>query len=136
MDIATPPRWHAPLAVSALAAGCHVLCEKPLATSRGDRESLLRATREAGMTLFTVNNWKHSAQFAALSALLGEGAIGSLVHVRLETVRAGSAATVGASWRRDPDDRRRRDSPRSRLARLLSAGLARRPPALSGERAR
>jgi predicted dehydrogenase len=103
VDIATPPCWHAPLALPALAAGCHVLCEKPLATSPGDHEMLVRATRESGTTLFTVHNWKHSAQFAAVTALLSEGAIGRLVHIRLETVRASSAACVGASWRHDPD---------------------------------
>lgn len=103
VDIATPPRCHAPLAVSAAAGGCHVLCEKPLATSRTDHEMLVRATRESGVTLFTVHNWKHSAQFAAATALLSEGAIGKLVHIRLETVRSCSAASIGASWRHDPD---------------------------------
>jgi predicted dehydrogenase len=103
VDIATPPRWHAPLAVSAAGAGCHVLCEKPLATSRADHEMVVRATRESGTTLFTVHNWKHSAQFAAVTALLSEGAIGKLVHIHLETVRARSARSAGASWRHDPE---------------------------------
>src|SRR5512134_3534710 len=47
VDIATPPRWHAPLASAAVAAGCHVLCEKPLATPQGEHESLLRTARES-----------------------------------------------------------------------------------------
>jgi predicted dehydrogenase len=100
VDIATPPLWHAPLAASAVAAGCHVLCEKPLATCADDDQGLLDAARASGVTLFTVNNWKHSAQFAAVAALLAEGAIGRLVQLRLETVRNGCAANVGAGWRR------------------------------------
>jgi predicted dehydrogenase len=103
VDVATPPGWHAPIVISAAAAGCHVLCEKPLTTSPGEHESVLTATRAAGVTLFTVHNWKHCPQFASVTALLAEGAIGRLVDVRLETVRVGSAVSVGTSWRQSRD---------------------------------
>jgi predicted dehydrogenase len=103
VDIATPPLWHAALAAAASAAGCHVLCEKPLATSRRDREILVAATRSAGVALFTVHNWKHSAPFGAATALLAEGAIGRLVRLRLETLRTGAAVAAGPSWRRSRD---------------------------------
>jgi predicted dehydrogenase len=102
VDVATPPAWHAALAAAAAQAGCHVLCEKPLATTRGGYERLVRAARRAGVAVFTVHNWKHCAQFASATALLAEGAIGRLVDVRLETVRAGCAASVGPAWRQNP----------------------------------
>lgn len=99
VDIAAPPYCHGPLIVQAAEAGAHVLCEKPLATSWAEYRRALDAVRAAGVVLFTVHNWKHSAQFGRVAALLAEGAIGRPLHVRLETIRDGQAVTVGTDWR-------------------------------------
>jgi predicted dehydrogenase len=101
VDIAAPPALHAPLAVRAAQAGCHVLCEKPLATTLADCHAAVAAARAAGVALCTVHNWKHSAQFAELARLLADGAVGRPRHLRLETIRAGRAASVGSAWRGD-----------------------------------
>jgi predicted dehydrogenase len=101
VDIATPPALHTPLAIRAAQAGCHILCEKPLATTLADYRAAVAATRAAGVTLFTVHNWKHSDQYEQLAALLAAGAIGRPTHLRLETVRAGRAVSVGSEWRGD-----------------------------------
>jgi len=45
--INTPPALHAPMARAATAAGKHVFCEKPLATTIDDATSVLRAVRDA-----------------------------------------------------------------------------------------
>lgn len=97
--IAAPPALHAPLASAVAQAGCHILCEKPLATTLADYREVVEAVRAAGVTLCTVHNWKHSAQFEQLAALLAEGAVGRPTHLRLETIRAGRAASVGGEWR-------------------------------------
>src|SRR4051794_29117623 len=47
--IATPPSSHLPLALQAIAGGCHVLVEKPLATSVAECEELLAAADDAGV---------------------------------------------------------------------------------------
>lgn len=101
VDICTPPAWHAPLATLAARAGCHVLCEKPLAISTAELAPALRAARAAGVTLHTVHNWRHSRQFALAVSTLAEAPIGRLQRVRLEIVRDGAAVTVGSDWRRD-----------------------------------
>jgi predicted dehydrogenase len=101
VDICTPPAFHAPLAAQAARAGCHVLCEKPLATSTADLAYAVRAAHDAGVTLYTVHNWKHCEQFAHAVSVLAEAPIGRLRHVRLETVRNGSAVTIGSEWRGD-----------------------------------
>lgn len=101
VDVAAPPAFHAPLVVAAARAGCHVLCEKPLATTRADFRAMRDAARAAGVALCTVHNWKHSAQFTALRQLLAEDAIGAPRHIRLETIRAGRAVSVGSEWRGD-----------------------------------
>jgi predicted dehydrogenase len=101
VDIAAPPALHPPLAIGAAQAGCHILCEKPLATRLEDFRAVLAAVRAAGVTLCTVHNWKYSDQFARLVSLLQAGAVGRPTHLRLETIRAGRAASVGSEWRSD-----------------------------------
>ena len=101
VDIAAPPALHAPLGIRAAQVGCHILCEKPLATTLADYRAIAAAVRAAGVTLVTVHNWKHSAQFAQLAALLDAGAVGRPTHLRLETIRAGRAVSVGNEWRGD-----------------------------------
>ncbi|MDX2166227.1 MAG: Gfo/Idh/MocA family oxidoreductase [Deltaproteobacteria bacterium] len=101
VDIAAPPALHAPLAIAAARAGANILCEKPLATTPDDFRAMRAAARAAGVALVTVHNWKHSAQFGRLAALLGDGAVGRLQRIRIETIRAGRAVSVGSEWRGD-----------------------------------
>ena len=101
VDVAAPPALHAPLVIAAARAGCHVLCEKPLATTLADFRAMRAATEAAGVVLCTVHNWKHSAQFTALHQLLADGTVGHPRHIRLETIRAGRAVSVGSEWRGD-----------------------------------
>jgi predicted dehydrogenase len=99
VDIAAPPMLHVPLAIAAARAGCHVLCEKPLATMLGDYRALRDAVQRAGVVLCTVHNWKYSDQFTRLAAFVSEGAIGRPTRVRFETIRTGRAVSVGSEWR-------------------------------------
>jgi predicted dehydrogenase len=101
VDIAAPPALHAPLVLAAAAAGCHILCEKPLATTWADVCAMRAAAEAAGVALCTVHNWKHSAQFTTLHQLLADGAVGRPQHIRLETIRKGRAVSVGSEWRGD-----------------------------------
>jgi len=101
VDIAAPPAFHAPLVVAAARAGRHVLCEKPLATTLADYRAMRDAAGAAGVALYTVHNWQHSDQFTALRRLLAEGSVGRPQHIRLETIRAGRAVSVGSEWRGD-----------------------------------
>jgi len=45
VSIAGPPATHAPLATEAMAAGCHVLCEKPFTLDVAEAEQLVRGRR-------------------------------------------------------------------------------------------
>ncbi|MCA9239322.1 MAG: Gfo/Idh/MocA family oxidoreductase [Planctomycetales bacterium] len=51
VDICLPPAAHAEVAVRALAAGKHVLCEKPMALSEADCDTMLAAAEASGRTL-------------------------------------------------------------------------------------
>ena len=54
--IATPNIFHAPIALAAIAAGKHVLCEKPIAMNHAEAVAMAAAAEKAGvrhMTAFT-----------------------------------------------------------------------------------
>jgi predicted dehydrogenase len=99
VDIAAPPALHAPLIVAALAAGAHVLCEKPLVVSLDELARVRDGVERAGVTLFTVHNWVHSEPCRRVRALLDEGVVGTLRSVAVEVTRDGCAAAAGDGWR-------------------------------------
>ncbi|MEK7657350.1 MAG: Gfo/Idh/MocA family oxidoreductase [Elusimicrobiota bacterium] len=102
VDIAAPPFLHAELALRALRRRLHVLCEKPLALSGGEFESLRAEAARQKKALFPVHNWKHCPQFAALRALLREGAVGEIRHLQLHALRRRPASVrSGSNWRTD-----------------------------------
>ncbi len=51
IDICLPPAWHAKVAVAALKAGKHVLCEKPIALNPADAARMVHAAKQAGKLL-------------------------------------------------------------------------------------
>src|SRR5262245_19283449 len=76
VDIATPPRDHAPIACAAMAHGHHVLCEKPLATSVRDAESVLEQASRTRRVFYPVHNYKHAPSMRAVRELIDSGRIG------------------------------------------------------------
>jgi len=102
VDIATPPFAHAEQVLSALKAGLHVLCEKPLTLDLAALEAIEAAAKAAGRTVYTVDNWKHSPLFSKLFALVDGGAVGPVRRVELKTLRKTPAPTAVLGWRTDP----------------------------------
>jgi len=51
IDICLPPAWHAKVAIAALKAGKHVLCEKPIALNSADATRMVDTARRAGKLL-------------------------------------------------------------------------------------
>ncbi|MFI1421997.1 Gfo/Idh/MocA family protein [Streptomyces sp. NPDC020731] len=86
VDICTPGDSHAEIALAALAAGKHVLCEKPLANTVEEAEAMTRAAEEAGARgrLAMVGfNYRRVPATALARRMVAEGRIGKLRHVRV-----------------------------------------------------
>lgn len=83
--IATPPTLHVPLALQAIAAGKHVLVEKPLATTSADAALLIDSAEEAGVQLMVGHTFEHNAAVWKLRALIESGQLGDLYY--LDTAR-------------------------------------------------
>jgi predicted dehydrogenase len=80
--LSTPPVSHEPLGLACLAAGKHLLCEKPLAPTPAACDALVRAADRAGVSLATGFNLRFSRAARLARRLLDDGAIGELDHVR------------------------------------------------------
>lgn len=72
---------HAKLALAAVRAGKHVLCEKPLAPNHGTVMAVVDAAREAGVHFLEAYMYAHHPQIAKLLDLVRSGAIGTVQHV-------------------------------------------------------
>jgi predicted dehydrogenase len=103
-DIAAPPALHAPLIRQSLAAGLHVLCEKPLVLSSGEIPELAALAQQRGRVLVPVHNWKHAPALAKVTELVASGAVGEVRRCRWETLRTRPAVAAGdqGNWRVDP----------------------------------
>ncbi len=76
VDICTPPVAHRAPAEAALAAGAHVLCEKPLADTPGDARVIVDAADSAGKLLMTAFCHRFHPPVARLKELITEGRLG------------------------------------------------------------
>ena len=79
--IPTPNATHAPLAAQALAAGKHVVVDKPFTLTVAEAEALLAQARAAGRILSVFQNRRWDSDFLTLRSLLQEGAVGVPTHL-------------------------------------------------------
>jgi predicted dehydrogenase len=100
--IATPPRLHHPIALQALQAGAHVLCEKPLALTREEARQMAAAAARARRVAMTCFNWRFPAAMQRFHAMATEGFLGRLFHAggRYLVPRWADEATA-PTWRLD-----------------------------------
>ncbi len=104
VDVATPPSSHTAIALEVLAKRVHVLCEKPLTTHADECRQIRNAASAARAVVFTTHNWKYAPIFRTAKRALRRGDVGTVSHVRLETIRITppSDAGDGGTWRLDP----------------------------------
>ncbi|MEU5262968.1 Gfo/Idh/MocA family oxidoreductase [Amycolatopsis sp. NPDC021455] len=85
VDVCTPGDSHAEIAIAALDAGKHVLCEKPLANSVAEAEAMAEAARRArerGVRAMVAFNYRRVPALAHARNLVASGALGEIRHVR------------------------------------------------------
>lgn len=74
--ISTPPATHAELAEQAIAAGRHVLVEKPFTLTAAEADQLVRAAEEAGVTALVGHEFRFAPERATLRRALLDGLVG------------------------------------------------------------
>jgi predicted dehydrogenase len=87
VDICTPNATHAPIALAALAAGKHVLCEKPLATTAAEVGALRDRAQSAGRLLMAAQHLRFDPACRQLKALIDGGMLGEIYYSRAQWLR-------------------------------------------------
>src|SRR3954469_13761194 len=107
IDICTPGDSHAEIAIAALDAGKHVLCEKPLANTVAEAEAMAEAAARAaarGVRSMVGFTYRRVPAVALARQLVAEGRLGDIRHVRAQYLQdwiADPAAPM--SWRLEKD---------------------------------
>ncbi|WP_457965469.1 Gfo/Idh/MocA family oxidoreductase [Arthrobacter sp. D1-29] len=97
VDIVTPGDSHAEIAIAALEAGKHVLCEKPLANTVAEAEAMAEAAERAaaqGIRAMVGFTYRRVPAVTFLRNLIAEGAVGTINQVR---------ASYRQDWLVDPE---------------------------------
>ena len=87
VDVCTPNKTHAPIAIEALRAGLHVLCEKPLATTPDEVRQMLAARDRSVKLLMTAQHMRFLQSSERLHACLRGGALGEVYYARAHFMR-------------------------------------------------
>jgi predicted dehydrogenase len=82
VSVCTPNKFHKPLTIAALEAGCHVLCEKPMAMNTAEARAMLDAAKRAGKRLMINFSYRFSTPSWALKAQVDAGALGDIYFAR------------------------------------------------------
>ncbi len=79
--VATPPVFHAPIALELLRAGKHVVVEKPMCLTVADAEELLSVSAEVGRTITVHQNRRWDGDFLALRRAIDTGLLGDVFNM-------------------------------------------------------
>ncbi len=97
VDVCTPGDTHAEIAIAALAAGKHVLCEKPLANTVAEAEAMTTAAaaaRAVGVRSMVGFTYRRVPAIALARRLVVDGRVGDIRHVRAQYLQ---------DWIADPE---------------------------------
>jgi predicted dehydrogenase len=82
VSVATPNKYHMPLTVAAFEAGCHVLCEKPMAMNADEARLMLSAAEKADRRLMINFSYRFTEQSMALKQQVDAGILGDVYFGR------------------------------------------------------
>ena len=98
LDIVTDPSVHHVVAVPALEAGLHVICEKPLGVTVRACRAIVEAATRSGAVLATAENYRRDGPNRLARAVLEHGLLGEL-HLMVQTDIGGDDNVLISPWR-------------------------------------
>lgn len=99
VTVVTPDASHAPISLKVIAAGKHVLCEKPLATGYADAHTMAEAAAKAGVINMINLSYRNSAAIQKAHELVAAGALGRILHVEASYLQSWLSSEVWGDWR-------------------------------------
>jgi predicted dehydrogenase len=88
IDICLPTHLHAPMAVKALDAGKHTLCEKPMAVTLAQADEMIAASKRGGVRLMVAHCIRFWPEYQILRDIVNGGSLGALKSLNLTRVSA------------------------------------------------
>jgi UDP-N-acetylglucosamine 3-dehydrogenase len=82
VSVCLPNALHAPVSIAALNAGCHVLCEKPMATSREEANEMIEAAEKNNKKLMIAHNQRFVSSHVKARKLIESGEVGKIYSFR------------------------------------------------------
>ncbi|MGE3796462.1 MAG: Gfo/Idh/MocA family protein [Thermomicrobiales bacterium] len=99
IHITTPNHLHAPMVSQVLAAGKHVVCEKPLAMSAREGMELLQIAEESGLVHAVNFNLRFYAHCHQVKAMIGNGDLGSIYLIHGKYLQDWLLKATDWNWR-------------------------------------
>lgn len=107
VSVCTPNNAHAQIAIAALNAGKHVLCEKPIASTLEDAKAMAEAAEKAyarGVIDMNAYQYRRVPAIDLAKKFIDEGSLGKLFNVRCTYLQSWSADPASPlSWRFQKD---------------------------------
>ena len=101
VSVCTPNVLHAPMSIAALKAGKHVLCEKPMAVSAEEAESMIKAAEASGRKLMIAHNQRFVPSHQKAREMIENGELGRIYSFRTSFGHGGPegwSADGADSW--------------------------------------
>lgn len=90
ISICLPNKLHMPVAVAALEAKKHVLCEKPLATNAEEAEQMVKAAEKNNRLLAMALNFRYEGRSLTVKKLVEEGLLGEIYYAKTSMLRTNA----------------------------------------------
>lgn len=98
----TPDAAHFATTMPLLAAGKHILCEKPLATSAADADAMAAAAKAAGVVNMVNLSYRVSPALCHAADLAAQGALGEIRHLEASYLQSWLLQPAWGEWSTDP----------------------------------
>jgi len=86
VHVLVPPQYHADISIMAMDHGCHVLVEKPMATTVAECEAMIEAGKRNGVSLCVEHPGHLQQVIRKVRGLVAEGAIGDVLSVEAHEI--------------------------------------------------
>lgn len=104
VDIVTPNWLHTEIALAAIAAGKHVYCEKPLASTAAEAKKMWEAARDAGVTTIVGFSYLGNPGIQLAKQLVDDGTLGDIWTVKAHfVVDANADPRLPRTWHYEKD---------------------------------
>jgi predicted dehydrogenase len=99
VSVVTPDRAHAEAALTAIARGINVMCEKPLADTLKDARHMAAAARRKKLITAVNFSYRNNPATQKAAELVASGALGKIIHVEGAYLQSWLSASFWGNWR-------------------------------------